>query len=126
MKRVNTFVDFRTELVEGTEMEESSKKLDVIEEIAQENSSKRVGDELEQENANKQKGVVIDVIPLATKPPSIVEWKILKEEKKSYYQIIRAGGQSKRINAAGTKSQLLEEFMLTEKRSKTYQRKDKD
>ncbi|GKF41311.1 hypothetical protein Tco_0124653 [Tanacetum coccineum] len=53
MKRVNTFVDFRTELVEGTEMEESSKKLDVIEEIAQESSSKRAGDELEQENANK-------------------------------------------------------------------------
>ncbi|GJU15575.1 putative ribonuclease H-like domain-containing protein [Tanacetum coccineum] len=35
-KRVNTFVDFRTELVEGTEMEESSKKAEVMEE-----SSKR-------------------------------------------------------------------------------------
>ncbi|GJX08879.1 hypothetical protein Tco_0198738, partial [Tanacetum coccineum] len=31
-KRVNTFVDFRTELVEGTEMEESSKKAEVMEE----------------------------------------------------------------------------------------------
>ncbi|GJY13875.1 hypothetical protein Tco_0383184 [Tanacetum coccineum] len=60
-KRVNTFVDFRTELVEGTEMEESSKKAEVMEEsskraeIAQESSSKRAGDELEQENAKKQK-----------------------------------------------------------------------
>ncbi|GKC60669.1 hypothetical protein Tco_1088267, partial [Tanacetum coccineum] len=34
-KRVNTFVDFRTDLVKG--------------------SSKRAGEELEQENANKQK-----------------------------------------------------------------------
>ncbi|GJT65484.1 putative ribonuclease H-like domain-containing protein [Tanacetum coccineum] len=60
-KRVNTFVDFRTELVEGTEMEESSKKAEVMEEsskkaeIAQESSSKRAGDELEQKNAKKQK-----------------------------------------------------------------------
>ncbi|GKG05161.1 hypothetical protein Tco_0325247, partial [Tanacetum coccineum] len=35
-KRVNTFVDFRTELVEGTIIEENSKKADVMEE-----SSKR-------------------------------------------------------------------------------------
>ncbi|GKD12777.1 hypothetical protein Tco_1197184, partial [Tanacetum coccineum] len=95
-KRVNTFVDFRTELVEGTEMKESSKKAEVMEELAQESSSKRAGDELEQENAKKQKvdveketeqekvelqslmeivsdkeGVAIDAIPLATKPPSI-------------------------------------------------------
>ncbi|GJR34425.1 hypothetical protein Tco_1210109 [Tanacetum coccineum] len=39
---VNTFVDFRTKLVEGTKMEESSKKAEVMEE----SSSKRVGDEL--------------------------------------------------------------------------------
>ncbi|GJV58297.1 hypothetical protein Tco_1459302 [Tanacetum coccineum] len=104
--RVNTFVDFRTELVEGTEMEEGSKKAEVMEEsskkveIAQESSSKRAGDELEQENANKQKvdddqeatkikelmkiipgeeEVAVDAIPLATKPLSIVDWKIVKE-----------------------------------------------
>ncbi|GKC05275.1 hypothetical protein Tco_0996885 [Tanacetum coccineum] len=33
--------------------------------------------------------VVIDVVPLATKSPKIVDWKIHKEGKKSYYQIIR-------------------------------------
>ncbi|GJT72463.1 retrovirus-related pol polyprotein from transposon TNT 1-94 [Tanacetum coccineum] len=38
--------------------------------------------------------VAIDVIPLATKSPSIVEWKIHKEGKKSYYQIVRADGKS--------------------------------
>ncbi|GJX45891.1 hypothetical protein Tco_0262567, partial [Tanacetum coccineum] len=104
-KRVNMFVDYRTDLVEG--------------------SSKRAGDELEQEVTKKQKvddvqetaevdddqeaakikelmkivpdeeEVAIDAIPLATKPPTIVDWKIHKEGKKNYYQIIRADGSSK-------------------------------
>ncbi|GJU73287.1 hypothetical protein Tco_1264692 [Tanacetum coccineum] len=65
-----------------------TKKADA--EIAQESSSKREGYELEQE-----KEVAVDVIPLATKPPSIVNWKIHKEGKKSYYQIIRNDGSSK-------------------------------
>ncbi|GKA27048.1 hypothetical protein Tco_0713216 [Tanacetum coccineum] len=73
-KRVNTFVDFRTDLVEG--------------------SSKRAGEELEQESTKKQKvdedkdttelqslmkvisdkeEVTIDVVPLATKPLTIVD-----------------------------------------------------
>ncbi|GJV04822.1 hypothetical protein Tco_1338391 [Tanacetum coccineum] len=94
-KRVNTFVDFRTDLVEG--------------------SSKRAGEELEQESTKKQKvdedkdtaelqslievipdeeEVAIDVVPLAIKSPSIVGWKIHKEGKKSYYQIMRADGKS--------------------------------
>ncbi|GJZ74356.1 hypothetical protein Tco_0638502 [Tanacetum coccineum] len=58
-KRVNTFVDFRTDLVEDEEE------------------------------------VALDAIPLAVKSPSIVDWKIHKEGKKSYYQIIRADGSSK-------------------------------
>ncbi|GJW25317.1 hypothetical protein Tco_0039128 [Tanacetum coccineum] len=93
-KRVNTFEDFRTELVEGKE--------------------KRAGTELIQENAKKQKveddketaelkqcleiipdeeEVTIDAIPLAVKSPSIVGWKIYKEGRKSYYQIMRANGK---------------------------------
>ncbi|GJY09236.1 hypothetical protein Tco_0377421 [Tanacetum coccineum] len=43
--------------------------------------------------------VAVDAIPLATKPLSIVDWKILKEGKISYYQIIRADGSSKRYSA---------------------------
>ncbi|GJU50010.1 hypothetical protein Tco_1219565 [Tanacetum coccineum] len=38
--------------------------------------------------------VTIDAIPLAVKSPRIVDWKIHKEGKKSYYQIIRADGKS--------------------------------
>ncbi|GKB89714.1 hypothetical protein Tco_0961986 [Tanacetum coccineum] len=33
-------------------------------------------------------------VPLATKSPKIVDWKIHKEGKKSYYQIVRADGKS--------------------------------
>ncbi|GJT54908.1 hypothetical protein Tco_0989962, partial [Tanacetum coccineum] len=39
--------------------------------------------------------VAIDAIPLATKPPTIVDWKIHKEGKKNYYQMIRVDGSSK-------------------------------
>ncbi|GJR16900.1 hypothetical protein Tco_0965427 [Tanacetum coccineum] len=38
--------------------------------------------------------VAIDVVPLTTKPLTIVDWKIHKEEKKSYYQIVRDDGKS--------------------------------
>ncbi|GJX55325.1 hypothetical protein Tco_0285222 [Tanacetum coccineum] len=113
MTRVNMFVDIDTELVR-----ESSKKDEA--EMAQESSSKRASDELEQEKAKKQKidddqeeaklkelmevisdeeGVAIDAIPLSTKPPSIVDYKIIKEGKISIYQIIRADGSSKRYSA---------------------------
>ncbi|GJX55356.1 reverse transcriptase domain-containing protein [Tanacetum coccineum] len=127
MKRVNTFVDYRTELVEEsskkaeTELEENLKKAEAE---VMEGSSKRAGTELEQEVTKKQKvddvqettevdndqeaakikelmeivpdkeEVAIDAIPLAVKPPSIVDWKIHKEGKKTYYQIIRADGSS--------------------------------
>ncbi|GJR71124.1 hypothetical protein Tco_0083489 [Tanacetum coccineum] len=48
MKRVNTFVDMETELMEGSEV-----RAEV--EIAQESSSKRAGIELEQKSIKKQK-----------------------------------------------------------------------
>ncbi|GJY31241.1 hypothetical protein Tco_0414736 [Tanacetum coccineum] len=112
MTRVHMFVDMDTELVK-----ESSKKDET--EMAQECSSKRAGDELEQEKEKKQKiddqdeaemkklievipneeEVAIDAIPLATKPPCIVDWKIIKEGKLGYYQIIRADGSSKRYSS---------------------------
>ncbi|GJW80798.1 hypothetical protein Tco_0144773 [Tanacetum coccineum] len=108
MTRVNMFVDMDTELVK-----ESSKKAEA--EIAQESSFKRAGEELEQEVAKKQKmkddkeredlqqcfkivikeDVVIDAIPLATKPAVIVDYKIHRKGKQGYYEIMRADGSSK-------------------------------
>ncbi|GJS46828.1 reverse transcriptase domain-containing protein [Tanacetum coccineum] len=110
IKRVNTFIDMDTNLVKGSEVRAEGSETRV------EGSSKRAGEKLEQENSKKQKleddkettelqrlievvsdkeEVEIDAIPLATKPPSIVDYKILKEGKKTYYQIIRADGSSK-------------------------------
>ncbi|GKD58137.1 hypothetical protein Tco_1295646 [Tanacetum coccineum] len=113
MTRVNMFIDMDIGLVR-----EISKKDEA--EMAQEISSKRAGDELEQEKAKKQKidddqeeaklkelmevisdekGVAIDAIPLSTKPPSIIDYKIIEEGKISIDQIIRADGSSKRYSA---------------------------
>ncbi|GJV08282.1 hypothetical protein Tco_1345938 [Tanacetum coccineum] len=38
-------------------------------------------------------------IPLATKPPMIVEYKIVKEGQKGFYHLIRADGSSKRYSS---------------------------
>ncbi|GJV49870.1 putative ribonuclease H-like domain-containing protein [Tanacetum coccineum] len=80
MKRVNTFVDIDTKLVEGSEVR--AEKVDEDRETTELQSLIEVIPEEEE--------VAIDAIPLATKPASIVDWKIHKEGKKSYYQIIRA------------------------------------
>nr|GEZ03623.1 hypothetical protein [Tanacetum cinerariifolium] len=100
MQKVNTFVDFKTELVE-----ESSKKDEA--EITQEGSSKRAGIELEQERSKKPKvednkeskdlkkcleiilddgdNITIDATPLSSKSLTIVGYKIYQEGKKSYF-----------------------------------------
>nr|GEV84063.1 hypothetical protein [Tanacetum cinerariifolium] len=78
-------------------------------------SKLRAGEELLQESTKKHKvkddkettelkqlmeiipdkeEVAIDAIPLAVKSLGIVDWKIYKEGKKSYYQTIRADGKS--------------------------------
>ncbi|GKB04650.1 hypothetical protein Tco_0832845 [Tanacetum coccineum] len=114
MKRVNTFVDMNTELVKGskTKAEGSSKRAG--EELKSDNSKKqRIDEHVEakgdddQEEAEMKKHmeivkddeVAIDVIPLATKPPVIVEWKIVKEGKMGYFHLIRANGSSKRYSS---------------------------
>nr|GEV40835.1 retrovirus-related Pol polyprotein from transposon TNT 1-94 [Tanacetum cinerariifolium] len=46
------------------------------------------------ENILDEEEAPIDAIPLAVKSLRIVDWKIHKEGKKSYYQIVRADGKS--------------------------------
>ncbi|GKB29027.1 hypothetical protein Tco_0868428 [Tanacetum coccineum] len=92
---VNTFEDFRTELVEGKENK-------VGEELIQESSKKQKVDDDKETTKVKQcmeiipdeEEVTIDAIPLAIKSPRIVDWKIHKEGMKSYYKIIRDDGKS--------------------------------
>ncbi|GKA86164.1 hypothetical protein Tco_0807875 [Tanacetum coccineum] len=112
MKKVNTFVDMNSEVVKGSK-------------TRTEESSKRAGDELESNMSKKQKidehvevekddqektemkrhieivkddEVEIDAIPLATKPPVIVEYKIDKDGRMGYFKLIRADGSSKRYS----------------------------
>ncbi|GJX56987.1 hypothetical protein Tco_0286884 [Tanacetum coccineum] len=97
MARINNFV--------GMDSAEEAKKL--------EGTSKRAGDEIERKAKMKQKldndeelaklqalieitpdeeEVVVNAIPLATKPPVIVDYGIYKEGKVGYYKITRADG----------------------------------
>nr|GEU56317.1 hypothetical protein [Tanacetum cinerariifolium] len=81
-----------------------------------EGSSKRAGDELEQEDAKRQRieeknastelkrcleivpddedDVTVESTPLSSKYPTIIDYKIYKEGRKSFFQIIRADGNS--------------------------------
>ncbi|GJY26745.1 hypothetical protein Tco_0401471 [Tanacetum coccineum] len=43
--------------------------------------------------------LVFDAIPLTTKPPTIVDYKIIKEGKMGYFQLIRADGSSRRYSS---------------------------
>nr|GFC48786.1 hypothetical protein [Tanacetum cinerariifolium] len=94
-------------------VEESSKKAEAE---AIKGSSKRASTELEQESFKKQKidddkepaelkqlvkiipdeeEIAIDAITLVFKPSSIIDCKIHKKGKNSYYRIIKADGSSK-------------------------------
>ncbi|GJU24522.1 hypothetical protein Tco_1163143 [Tanacetum coccineum] len=94
-KRVNIFEDFRTELVEGKEKRAGT---ELIQEIIKKQKAKDNKETAELKQLIKiipdEEEVAIDVIPLAVKSPNIVGWKIYKEGRKSYYQIIRADGKS--------------------------------
>nr|GEU30191.1 hypothetical protein [Tanacetum cinerariifolium] len=72
MKRVNMFVDLDTEVVESTKKDKA--------ETLQESSSKRAGDDGDE--------VTIDATPVSTKSPTIVDYKIYKERRKSFYRFL--------------------------------------
>ncbi|GJR21806.1 putative ribonuclease H-like domain-containing protein [Tanacetum coccineum] len=94
-KRINTFEDFRTELVEGsskrvdTKLEQEvtkNQKVDDVQETAEVDDDQETTKIKEHmEIVSDEEEVAIDAIPLATKPPSIVDWKIHTEGKKSNY-----------------------------------------
>ncbi|GJZ09870.1 hypothetical protein Tco_0544153 [Tanacetum coccineum] len=110
MKMVNLFIPMDSEVEKSSMMK------------AQESGVKRAGAKLEQEKAKKQKldenvevevndfaklkscleivpededDVTVNATPLSSKSPSIIDYKIHKEGKKNYFQIIRADGNSK-------------------------------
>ncbi|GJS02631.1 hypothetical protein Tco_0319139 [Tanacetum coccineum] len=84
-KQVNSFVPMDSEVVKSNELVEAKKDDD------QEEAEMKKHIEIVKDDE-----VAIDAIPLATKPPMIVEYKIVKEGKFGYFQLIRADGSSKR------------------------------
>ncbi|GKC36574.1 hypothetical protein Tco_1048958 [Tanacetum coccineum] len=89
MKRVNTFVAM------GSERESSKKQR-----VEEEKESEEV-DEAELKKLlviKKDEDITIDDIPLATKLPVIIDYKLHKEGMLVHYQLIRANGSSKRYS----------------------------
>ncbi|GJW02655.1 hypothetical protein Tco_1561511 [Tanacetum coccineum] len=83
----------------GTEIAkaEKNKSFDFLFRRCMDSAFKRViqfVDFRKQDLVEDEEEVTIDAIPLAVKSPRIVDWKIHKEGKKSYYQIIRVDGKS--------------------------------
>ncbi|GJS59736.1 putative ribonuclease H-like domain-containing protein [Tanacetum coccineum] len=127
MKRVNTFVAMGSEVQENKEkkeegreetakgsrkkmlgrkramkeqQEESSKKQKVEEE--RELKEVEEDDEVELKKLlviKKDEDIAIDAIPLATKLPVIIEYKLHKEGMLVHYELIRADGSSKRYSS---------------------------
>ncbi|GJV20971.1 reverse transcriptase domain-containing protein [Tanacetum coccineum] len=82
------------------QQKESSKKQKVEEE--QESEEVDEDDEVELKKLlviKKDKDIAIDAIPLATKLPVIIDYKLHKEGMLVHYQLIRAGGSSKRYSS---------------------------
>ncbi|GJY97755.1 hypothetical protein Tco_0514665 [Tanacetum coccineum] len=109
-----TFVDMNSEVVKGgeTRTEESSKragnelesdmskKQKVDEHVEAEKDNDQVEEEMKKHMEIVQdEEIAIDAILLATKPPMIVEYNIVKEGKIGHFQLIRADGSLKRYSS---------------------------
>ncbi|GJW29411.1 hypothetical protein Tco_0046286 [Tanacetum coccineum] len=95
MRRVNTFIlmDYEEKVVRRKlKAAESSDEHDEVEEVDEDELKKHLV-------IVKDDDIAIDPIPLATKPPVIIEYKLLREGIMAHYQLIRADGSSKRYSS---------------------------
>ncbi|GKB94910.1 hypothetical protein Tco_0981047 [Tanacetum coccineum] len=93
MKRVNTFVAMGSE-------KESTKKQKVDEEKESEEVDEFDEDELKKLMViKKDEDIAIEAIPLATKLPVIVNYKLHKDGMLVHYELIRADGSFKRYSS---------------------------
>ncbi|GJV29613.1 hypothetical protein Tco_1386061 [Tanacetum coccineum] len=108
---VDSFIPMDSEVVEGSKSQAEGSKKRTREELESDNSKKQKIDESVEAEVDDEAEikrlmeivpddeVAIDAIPLATKSPVIVDWKIIKEGKMGYFQIIRADGSSRRYSS---------------------------
>ncbi|GJR11677.1 hypothetical protein Tco_0794329 [Tanacetum coccineum] len=127
MKRVNTFVAMGSEVQENKEKKEEGREETAKGSRKKMLGRKRAGKEQQKESSKKQKveeekeseevdevdevelkkllvikkdeDIAIDAIPLATKLPVIIDYKLHKEGMLVHYQLIRADGSSKRYSS---------------------------
>ncbi|GKC27633.1 hypothetical protein Tco_1034927 [Tanacetum coccineum] len=127
MKRVNTFVAMGFEIQESKEKKEEGREETTKGSRNKMLGRKRAGKEQQKESSKKQKveeekeseevdevdeaelkkllvikkdeDIAIDAIPLATKLPVIIDYKLHKEGMLVHYQLIRADGSSKRYSS---------------------------
>ncbi|GKA24028.1 hypothetical protein Tco_0710061 [Tanacetum coccineum] len=123
MRRVNTFIPMDSEKAEGSEEKTKGSRKKMLgrkragKEQQQESSKKqrleedKESDEVEEveeddEDAlkkyliiKKDDDIAIDVIPLATKLPVIVDYKLHKEGLMAHYDLIRADGTSRKYTS---------------------------
>ncbi|GJT87868.1 hypothetical protein Tco_1069585 [Tanacetum coccineum] len=127
MKRVNTFVAMGYEIQESKEKKEEGREETAKGNKKKILGRKRAGKEQQKESLKKQKveeekeseevdevnkaelkkllvikkdeDIAIDAIPLATKLPVIIDYKLHKEGMLVHYQLIRADGDSKRYSS---------------------------
>ncbi|GJS60450.1 hypothetical protein Tco_0655234 [Tanacetum coccineum] len=123
MKRVNTFVAMGSEVKENKEKKEEGKEETTNGSRKKMLGRKRAGKEQQKESLKRQKGkeekeskeveeddevelkkllvikkdedIEIDAIPLATKLPVIIDYKLHKERMLVHYELIRADESSK-------------------------------
>ncbi|GJZ46645.1 uncharacterized mitochondrial protein-like protein, partial [Tanacetum coccineum] len=85
-----SFISTDSEVVKGDKEKDEGSIDDDQEEAEMKKHMEIVVDEEE---------IAVDAIPLATKPPIIFDWKIIKEGKMGYFQLIRADGSSRRYSS---------------------------
>ncbi|GJY61652.1 hypothetical protein Tco_0462309, partial [Tanacetum coccineum] len=81
---------------------------DIEQEEFEDDDEALLEDEKNMEIVQDKEEIAIDAIPLATKPPMIIEYKIVKEGHKGFYHLIRVDGSSKcnKIEAGTTSTTL--------------------
>ncbi|GJY83802.1 hypothetical protein Tco_0497178 [Tanacetum coccineum] len=88
----------------GKEQQQESSKKQRVEEEKESDEVEEVEEDDEAELKKhlvikKDEDIAIDAIPLATKPPVIIDYKLHKEGMMVHYQLIRADGSSKRYSS---------------------------
>ncbi|GKF00119.1 hypothetical protein Tco_0023469 [Tanacetum coccineum] len=121
MKSIESFVPMETEARvkrHGLQLEQETLKKQKID--IQDASITKGKDKVEREayvkdkvkDASSESEIGIDVIPTATKPPTIVNWKIISQSsQKAAYQIIRKDGSDKIYMSFGS---MLKDFSRDE------------